>query len=168
MSVDESRRDVELDLEPLMAASRTINAVIVRSMASVDRALSVPELRVMVILARVEQASLTEVAERLGVNASNASRACDQLVKRRLVRRKEDAQDRRRVVLTLSASGERVVQRVMDRRRELFEEIVAAMPAEHRAALIAALGPFNAAADATGASDGAVQTAGHRMTRWLG
>ena len=151
-----------------MVASRTISALIVRSMATVDTALSAPQMRVMVILTSVGQASLSDVAERLGVNASNASRACDQLVKRRLVRREEDAVDRRRVVLTLSPSGRRLVRRVMDRRRVLLEGIVGAMPREDQMALMEVMESFNAATDLAGASDVFEQTAGHRLALGLG
>jgi DNA-binding MarR family transcriptional regulator len=151
-----------------MVASRTINALIVRSLARADSSLSVPELRVMVILTRADRASLTEVAERLGVNASNASRACDQLVKRKLIKREEDPVDRRRVVLALSASGRRVVRRVMDRRRELLEDIVAGMSAKDQNALMDALRSFNAATEATGAFDGVGQEAVHPLSQLLG
>jgi hypothetical protein len=56
MSNDESGRQVEVDVEPLTSASRTINAMVVRSMDSVEGTLSVQELRVKGILSRVGQA----------------------------------------------------------------------------------------------------------------
>lgn len=168
MPTDRSQGKVLVDIEPLMIATRTINALIVRSMAAVDTSLSVPQLRVMVILTRVGRASLSDVAERLGVNASNASRVSDQLVKRRLVRREEDPDDRRRVVLTLSPSGRKVLARVMERRRVLLEEVVTAMSPPEQDLLMDALGPFNAASEATGASDAAGESEGHRLGPWLG
>ena len=110
-----------------MASSRIINAVIVKSMASVDADLTVPQLRVLVILAAHDGASLSQVAEDLGVNPSNASRTCDQLVQRGMVRRETDSADRRRVALRLAAPGKRMLERVMGRRRQLLEAVVAGM-----------------------------------------
>jgi DNA-binding MarR family transcriptional regulator len=162
-----SESDLEVDIEPLMAASRTINAVIVRSLAAVDASLTVPQLRVLVILTGNDGASLSEVANDLGVNPSNASRTCDQLVRRGLVTRRAHPEDRRRVALGLSASGRRLLKRVMDRRRRLLEKIVAAMPSREQRALIAAMESFNVATDTAGAADHRRETP-TRLAPWLG
>ncbi len=142
------RKPDGVDLEPLLAATRIINAIIVKSLAAVDEELSVPQLRVMVILRESGPTNLSEVAASLGVNPSNASRTCDQLVKRRLVVRQEDPHDRRRLSLTLSPSGRRLLQRVMSRRQELLEAIVWQMPLAEQRRLIAAMESFNTAAAA--------------------
>lgn len=158
---------VTVDLDPLLDATRTINAVIVRSLATADEELTVPQLRVLVILTALTRASLSEVADDLGVNPSNASRTCDQLVRRGLVDRAEDPEDRRRLVLTLSPAGRRLLQEVMDRRRELLAVVVAAMSPEAQAELVAAMTSFNAAAEATGQSASRPGTR-QRHTPWLG
>ena len=138
-------RSVHVDLEPLLVATRTINAIIVRSLAAVDASLSMPQLRVMVILSHHEPASLSEVAAELGIDPSSASRTCDQLVKRGLVEREPAANDRRRLSLRLSSSGRRLLQRVMSRRAKLLAEIVAAMPDAEQHAFMAAMDTFNQA-----------------------
>ena len=131
----------------MLKASRTINAVIIRSLAAVDAAISVPQLRVMVILSHSEHASLAEVATDLAIDSSSASRTCDQLVKRDLVEREPADRDRRRLSLRLSPAGRRLLQRVMSRRAELLAEIVAAMSEPDQRALMAAMDAFNTAAD---------------------
>ena len=151
-----------------MAASRIINAVIVKSMASVDADLTVPQLRVLVILAAHDGASLSEVADELGVNPSNASRTCEQLVQRGLVTRDTDAADRRRVALRLAGPGTRMLSRVMGRRRKLLEAIVVRLAPGEQRSLMAAADLFNAAADELrGHADGQRESSSG-MAPWLG
>ena len=158
----------DVDVEPLMVASRTINAVIVKSLAAVDADLTVPQLRVMVILSRTASASLSEVAEQIGISPSNASRTCDQLVRRGLVVRTEDQDDRRRLSLAPSAAGRRMLRQVMRRRQNLLERIVGAMPEKEQRALMTALDAFNLAAEQTGAAEGADDRGAERHARWVG
>jgi DNA-binding MarR family transcriptional regulator len=134
------------DIGPLMLASRAVAAAMVRSLQSVDPAVSVTQMRVLVLLWSGEPLNLSAVAEGLGVNASNASRTCDRLVSAGLVDRGEHTADRRHRVLTLTRRGRRFVERMMERREQELAAIVARMSAEDRAALMAALAPFNEAA----------------------
>ena len=71
---------------------------------------------------------------------------CDRLVRKRLITRRRDVVDRRVVLLDLSASGRRLVDRVTDRRRQEIGRILEAVdPAEH-GALVRAFSTFGAAA----------------------
>jgi len=149
-----------------MAASRTINAVIVKSLAIVDADLTVPQLRVMVILSRTPNASLTQVAEDLGVNPSNASRTCDQLVRRGLVEREEDPADRRRLLLTPSPTGRRLLRQVMRRRQKLLGQIVAEMTPADQQTLMTALVAFNAATARTDGWGPAAEN-GDGLAHWV-
>ena len=155
-----------MDIAPLMAASRIINAVIVRSLAAVDASVSVPQLRVLVILSLHDHLNLSGVADRLGVNASNASRTCDQLVKRGLVDRQEDPHDRRNLSLALARAGHRLLDDVMERRAEILSGVVVAMAPEDQRALMAALERFNVAAEGL-VSDTVPKEASHSHARWL-
>src|SRR5437868_6515727 len=75
-------------------------------------ALSVPQIRV---LAQLSRKSLTngELADRLGVTVPSMSRLVDGLVRKGLVTRDVQAQDRRRVALKLSPSGRKYFHTVM-------------------------------------------------------
>jgi DNA-binding MarR family transcriptional regulator len=143
---------VQVDMEPLMVASRTINAIIVRALAQVDEVLTVPQLRVLVVLTRTEYASLSAVAGEIGVNPSNTSRTCEQLVQRGLITRAEDPRDRRRLLLALSPAGRELLDQVMTQRREMLDVIVGAMRPRDQRSLMGALAAFNDASERTGGS----------------
>jgi DNA-binding MarR family transcriptional regulator len=67
--------------------------------------LSVPQFRVLIFLSRNEGASLSDVAEHLGLTLPSMSKMIDGLVSREMVTRQADPGDRRRVTLTLTALG---------------------------------------------------------------
>ena len=134
------------DISQLMLASRAVTAAVVRALESVDRTVSVPQMRVLVLLWTGEPLNLSAVAEATGVNRSNASRTCDRLVTTGLIERTEDAVDRRHVSLALTPKGRDLVERLMDRREQELSAIVARMSRADRAGLMEALGPFNQAA----------------------
>src|SRR3954464_6957498 len=60
--------------------------------------LTVPQFRAMTFVQRHSAVSLSDAAEFLGMTLPSASKMVDQLVKRRLVDRGNDVQDRRRIV----------------------------------------------------------------------
>jgi DNA-binding MarR family transcriptional regulator len=138
----------EVDLAPLVRASQVVTAAIVHSLATVDPSVSVPQLRVLVMVANHGPLSVGAVANALGVNASNASRTCDRLVNAGLLDRRPAAHDRRQVDLTLTEAGAGLVADVMERRRRELAEVVARMPLADQRALVRALEPFNDAAAA--------------------
>lgn len=161
-------------VESLVGASRLLTAVVARSLARVETTVTTPQLRVLVLLGSRGAVNLSAVAQGLGVNPSNASRTCEQLVMAGLVSRQEDPVDRRHVVLGLTDTGEALVQASMDHRRAVFERLVRAMPPEDRAQLERGLDSLLAtAADqshpdevSTGESlDGDEET--DRLLRWL-
>jgi DNA-binding MarR family transcriptional regulator len=76
--------------------------------------LSVPQLRVLTFLNHVPGAPLASVTEHLGVSRSTASAIVDRLVRRKLVNRTEDPQERRCVVLTLTPAGAQHLQQARD------------------------------------------------------
>src|SRR5262245_11085533 len=76
--------------------------------------LSVPQFRVLTFLSRRPGAPLASVAEHLGVARSTASAIVDRLVRRQLVSRAEDPQERRCVILTLTPAGVQHLQQARD------------------------------------------------------
>ncbi len=123
-----------------------MNALVVRSLASVDELVTVPQLRVLVILSEGGRLNLAAVADQLGVNPSNASRTCDQLVRRELVERRENPEDRRNIALALAPAGEQLLGSVMRRRQELLAEVVARLAPDEQQDLMQAMTRFNQAA----------------------
>ena len=68
-----------------------------------------------------------DISAELGVNPSTATRMCDWLVQKKLVRRYRATTDRREVRLTLTPAGRQLVQEVADRRRAELAYVVEMM-----------------------------------------
>jgi DNA-binding MarR family transcriptional regulator len=128
-------------IETVLAGTRAVGAIIAESLASVEEMVTMPQLRVLILAGR-EQQSMSSIAEDLGVHASNATRTCERLVQAGLLDRTTDTEDRRRVVLSLTEEGERLLDRVMERRRERVVAIMEQMTREDRAALASSLAAF--------------------------
>jgi DNA-binding MarR family transcriptional regulator len=64
--------------------------------------LSIPQLRWMLFIKRNPGASLSEVAEHLGVTCATVSKTTERLVQRNFIQRNDHPQERRRVVLNLT------------------------------------------------------------------
>ncbi len=67
--------------------------------------LSVPQFRALGFLSRYPGASLSDLAEHLGITKATASATVDRLVRRGLIDRIDDPQERRRLTLTLTDEG---------------------------------------------------------------
>jgi DNA-binding MarR family transcriptional regulator len=159
--------DVDGDISQLMLASRAILGAAVRALGSVDASISVPKMRVLVLLWTGEPLNLSAVAEGLGVNASNASRTCDRLVTAGCVHRGEDVADRRQVELTLTDRGRALVEALMRRREHELAAIVARMTELDRRRLMTSLEPFNRAASSPRwPSDRPPETRDPRLLEW--
>ena len=113
--------------------------------------LSIPEWRVLAVLARSSGLSAAEVAERTAMDKVAVSRAVASLLRARRLRRAVASGDRRRSVLTLSRSGARIYAQVVplalayerallaglsDRQRERFNRSLRTLQAR-----AAAIGP---------------------------
>ncbi|MDX6299496.1 MAG: hypothetical protein QOF53_710 [Nocardioidaceae bacterium] len=155
-------------MDALMRASKVIAAAIAHSLAVADSRVTLPQLRVLVVIEDRGPLNLSAVAQALGVNASNASRTCDRLVNSGLLNREEDSQDRRNVVLTLTREGTRVVTSMMTQRRTILEQVVSRMDVEDQRALTDGMDAFVRAAEQT-SHDGVLLSDGDgHLLRWLG
>ncbi|GFG63630.1 MarR family transcriptional regulator [Mycobacterium kubicae] len=125
------------------------------SIAEVDDTVTVPQLRVLVMVDTRGPLNLAGVAAGLGVNPSNASRICDRLIKAGLLNRQEAADDRRNITLTLSAAGRQLVDKVIEHRRTAIIRVLGDMEPEDREALKTALDRFATAAGEPMAADAA-------------
>jgi DNA-binding MarR family transcriptional regulator len=89
--------------------------------------LSLNEWRVLLVLANHPGVAASEVATYTGLDKMSVSRALAALARRGRVVRRVDAADRRRMLLKLSAEGERLYERIgtpaKERERRLFRGI---------------------------------------------
>ncbi len=130
----------------VLRASRVLVAVAVRSLAAVDDDVTLPQYRALVVLASRGPQRPSTLAQALGVHPSTATRLCDRLVAKRLVRRSESAVSRREVSIELAPKGRRLVDAVTDRRRAEIAQIVSNVPDSERAATVRALHALGEAA----------------------
>jgi DNA-binding MarR family transcriptional regulator len=72
--------------------------------------LSVPQFRALLYVNRHAGASLSDVAEHLGLTLPSVSKLVDKLVARRLITRESAPEDRRRMILTLTPDGQAALQ----------------------------------------------------------
>lgn len=156
------------DADHLLDASRVFSAAIALSLESAEDHVTLPQLRALVLLGRSGALNVTGLAEGLGVNRSNASRVCDQLETRGLVRRETADGDRRNVVLEVTGQGARVVDELLRRRQTVLEQVIASMHPDERDQLIAALAAFVQAAGRLGAEGRALSDGDGHLLRWLG
>jgi DNA-binding MarR family transcriptional regulator len=141
MATSESAK-LDREIDAVMEASRAFVALVAQSLAESEHALTLPQWRVLAIVNRYGPQNLKAIAHWMGVHPSTATRACDALVKNRLLHRQEDPQDRRRIVLTLSEDGQVLVDSLLEHRRQAIAGVVAAVPADRRNRLAEAMQDF--------------------------
>src|SRR5690242_3286241 len=138
--------DPERQADAVMRAARVLVGVVAQSVAEVEDVVSLPQLRVLVLVADRGSLNLGQVAEALGVHPSNATRIVERLVVAGLLHRTEQPSDRRYLSLELTDHGHDVVQQVMAHRRTSILEVMAQMTGPQRRALAKALETFAKAA----------------------
>ncbi|WP_129647592.1 MarR family winged helix-turn-helix transcriptional regulator [Peristeroidobacter agariperforans] len=95
--------------------------------------LSIPQWRVMAVLARYPDLSAVEVAERTAMDKVAVSRAIQGLLDDKRVLRAFDKGDRRRSILRLSAAGQAVYTRVAPMALRYEAELLSALnPSDQR------------------------------------
>ena len=87
----------------------------------------------------VNEVSVKELSERLGLSLPATSRTVDGLLRRGLLSRHEDTEDRRIKRVRLTDAGRDVVHRLNTARLQGIEAFAASLSDEQRAALMAAL-----------------------------
>ncbi len=130
---EHSAREV---LETLPLVLRVIRAEIRRSRFP---DFSLPQFRTLAFLGRNRGAMLTDVAEHLGLSLPAASKLIDALVSSKMVSRKTDPEDRRRMILVLTAAGERKYGVAMDSAVQMLASRVAALSDQENGQVVQAM-----------------------------
>ena len=126
ISLDQCAREV---LETVPLVMRTVRAEM-RRHRTAD--LSVPQFRTLNFLNRQAGASLSQVAEHIGLTLPSVSLLVDGLVERKLILRNTSAADRRRITLTLTARGQSVLEAAHGATQAALAEKLAALSAKDR------------------------------------
>lgn len=104
-----------------------------------DAELSVPQLRVLGFLNRHPGATLSAVADHVGLTLSSMSLQITTLVARNLINRTESPTDRRCVTLTLTAEGKAVLEAAIHGARVKLAAILDTLGLEQRATVVQAM-----------------------------
>jgi DNA-binding MarR family transcriptional regulator len=137
---------VDVVIDAVLSASRALVAVAARSLAGADDEVTLTQYRTLVVLASRGPQSLAGLASAVAVTPATATRMCDRLVRKGLVRRRTGREDRRQLRVALTQAGQELVDAVTARRRKEIARIVGDIPSEERTILVRALSRFAAAA----------------------
>jgi DNA-binding MarR family transcriptional regulator len=137
--------DVDAVTRAVLTASRLLVAVSARSLAAVEERVTLPQFRMLVVLATRGATKLVALADLLQVAPSTAMRMVDRLIAAGLADRQPNPDNRRETLLQLTDEGRRTVEDVTARRRAEIAAIVQRLTPTQRLALIAALDAFNEA-----------------------
>ncbi|HRP35397.1 MAG TPA: MarR family transcriptional regulator [Gammaproteobacteria bacterium] len=110
--------------------------------------LSIPEWRVMAVLALEPGLSAAEVADRTAMDKVAVSRAVGRLISTGRARREVSAGDRRRSMLELTADGRRIYRRIAPALQRYEAELLAVLDPPDRRQLEALLGRLESRAAA--------------------
>jgi DNA-binding MarR family transcriptional regulator len=122
-----------MDVVPLVM--RSIRAEMRRHRAD----LSVPQFRTLAFLRKHEGASLSQVADHLGLMLPSVSKMVDGLVARGLLTRKDSSADRRYVALALTARGRSALASARKATQLHLAQILRALPQDERPSVVRAM-----------------------------
>ena len=132
----------ELTAQLLALWRQVISAGNIDTYAIIDELdLSLTQVKAMCALS-LEEMTVKELAERLGLSLPGASRAVDGLVARDLLHRREDAADRRMKRLRCTDAGHETLDRLDEARFAGLEKFTATLPPAQRRRLSGALRPI--------------------------
>jgi DNA-binding MarR family transcriptional regulator len=116
-------------LEVVPVVMRTIRAELRRHRAA---DLSIPQFRTLAFIDRQTDASLSDVAEHIGLTLPSMSKIVEGLVVRKFVTRQTHATDRRRMMLALTARGQTALQTSREATRACLAEDLATLSQRQR------------------------------------
>jgi DNA-binding MarR family transcriptional regulator len=146
MGTDVARDERDAVVDAVLAASRVLVAVAARSLAEVDDEVTLTQYRSLVVLASRGPQSVAALAEAVAVTPPTVSRLCDRLVRKGLIRRREDARDRRAVRLALTRDGRELVDAVTVHRRAEIARLLDAVPLDVQRSMVSSLAQLAEAA----------------------
>lgn len=138
--------DAEAVVDALLSASRALVAVAARSLSEVAEEVTLAQYRTLVVLASRGPQRLAELAAAVAVTPATATRMCDRLVRKGLVRRRTEKDDRRQVQVALTDRGRKLVDAVTAKRRREIATIVRRIPAHDQQVVVQVLQRFSATA----------------------
>lgn len=132
-SVQTSARDEpRADVAAFEQLARALVGVTVKSLETLDGAVSVPQFRLLLTLDALGRVPSSTLAAQLGTAPSSVTRLVDRLQASGLVRRGGDAHSRSIVTVEVTEQGRDLVTKVLDRRRDLVRDVLDRMDGVER------------------------------------
>lgn len=132
----------------LQAATRILAGVALRSLEALDSAVTLPQFRLLAVLADLGPVPSGQAARTLGLDPSTVTRLADRMVAAGHVARGTDARHRGVVTLELTASGRELVATADAWRHQELARIIGRLTPADREGVAAALALLvNAAGD---------------------
>ncbi len=133
-------------VDAVLSASRVLVAIAARSLADAGEDVTLTQYRSLVVLASRGPQTVAELADLLAVTPPTASRLCERLVKKGLIRRRAGRHDRRQVRIALTTTGRELVDAVTLRRRREIAALLKPVPVETQRNVVVALAALARAA----------------------
>lgn len=130
----------------LLAASRALVGVAVRSLGAIEDSITLPQYRALVVLGSRGEQNVGTLADALAIHPSTATRLCDRLASKGLIERNTSIESRREVTITISDAGRALLRSVTRRRVREINKVAERLEPKARGAAIEALTAFAAAA----------------------
>lgn len=144
--MSERTSDPERLADATLTTSRALLGVVARSVAAALEVVTLPQFRVLVVLAASGPMRIGALAERMHALPSTFSRTIDRLVTAGWVQRSASPDSRREVIIDVSTPGRELVDRVTDLRRRELQAVLNRMSTADRSAVLAAFSTFAQAA----------------------
>lgn len=125
----------------LMASARVIERRLAKAIAE-EFDFSLAEWQVLAALMREDQVSVREIGPRVGLDSVAVSRASTRLADRKFLKKRENAIDRRLIVLSPTKKGRDTASAIGDRLMELEKDILKGMHLQDRIRLSQLLKPL--------------------------
>ena len=142
-------RDEDLDavIGAVLRATQAFVGLALRSLAVAGASITLAQYRMLAVLADDDRQNVRDLAARLAVDRSTATRMCNRLVGVGLIERTGDPSDRRAVVISLTGEGREVVAAVTRARRDSVAALLRSLPPARREQLVDLLDEFAALAE---------------------
>jgi DNA-binding MarR family transcriptional regulator len=119
------------------------------------------QAKVLYVVLAAGHLRMSELASRLGIGASSASEVVERLVELGLLRRVDDADDRRQVVITATPDAAALIERFRELNQRQLREMLGRLDADELAIVAESLDIFHRAID-RGAVSAATATTVHQ------
>lgn len=149
MPARRSVKDEDLDalIGAVLRATQAFVGLALRSLATVGVPITLAQYRMLAVLDADDGQNVRDLAGRLGVERSTATRMCNRLVAAGLIERSGDPSDRRAVVISLTDEGRAAVAAVTRARRDTVATLLRSLAPARREQLIDLLDEFSGLAE---------------------